>query len=291
MKVLITGHRGFVGRHFWQALHKKSHRLYGVDIKTGHDCRDFFRTDNSRFDLVIHSAAVVGGRRTIENNPLCVAQDLAIDADLFSWAAKTKPRKIIVFSSSAAYPVSLQNRQHRKLKETDLQIYSQSQIGLPDFTYGWSKVTLEVLAKYYADIYQGRVFIFRPFSGYGPDQDDDYPFPSFINRAKNHMNPFIVWGSGRQVRDFIHIDDIVNAVLTALKNDIRGPVNLGWGKPVSFDQLARMVTKKAGYKPIIKHLVNQPSGVSYRVCDNSFLLRFYKPKITLEEGISQALKI
>ena len=52
MKILITGHRGFVGRHFWRRL-ETQHELYGVDIVEGNDARDFFRSDNTSFDLVI----------------------------------------------------------------------------------------------------------------------------------------------------------------------------------------------------------------------------------------------
>jgi nucleoside-diphosphate-sugar epimerase len=77
-KVLITGHRGFVGRHVTREL--QSHELTLIDIQEGKDARDFFRYNDTRYDLVIHLAAVVGGRAMIEGNPLALAVDLSIDA-------------------------------------------------------------------------------------------------------------------------------------------------------------------------------------------------------------------
>lgn len=284
MKILITGHKGFCGRHFVSKLAR--HRIVGVDVKDGRDCRDFFRTNTDRFDLVIHLAAIIGGRETIEGDPIAVATDLSIDAEMFNWAVRTKQKKVIYFSSSAAYPVSLQAKPY-KLKESDIDIHS---VRSPDFTYGWTKLSGEILADY-ARGYGIKTYVFRPFSGYGPDQDLTYPFPSFIQRVKRRENPFVIWGDGRQVRDFIHMDDIVEATLLAVKLDIQEPVNLGWGRPTSFRELATLMLSVAGIrnKPRFKFLANKPTGVMYRVSDNRTMLSFYQPKITLEEGIARAL--
>jgi nucleoside-diphosphate-sugar epimerase len=159
----------------------------------------------------------------------------------------------------------------------------------PDLTYGWAKLTGETLAKYASN--EGlRVHVFRPFSGYGEDQDLDYPFPSFIARGKRKDNPFEIWGTGEQVRDFIHIEDVVSATLEAVNQDIQGPVNLGCGRATSFNELAKLVSTEVGYTPEIKHILGAPEGVSYRVCDPSKLLTFYTPKISLEEGIRRAIR-
>lgn len=284
MKILITGHKGFVGRQFMRSL--KDHEIYGIDIKDGTDVRDFFAVDNTKFDLVIHLAAVVGGRATIEGQPLKVATDLAIDSDMFQWALRTCPDRIVYYSSSAAYPIAYQTQSMKyHLNEDHINLES---VMTPDHTYGWSKLTGEILAKYASD--EGlRVHVFRPFSGYGEDQDLDYPFPSFIQRAKKRVPIFDIWGYGTQVRDFIHIEDIVNATLEAVKQDVPGPVNLGTGVPTNFNQLAELVTSIAGYRPTFNNIIGEPEGVAYRVCDPSKMLSFYKPKITLEEGIQRAL--
>lgn len=286
MNILITGHRGFVGKYF---LQKYSHnnQILGIDIKEDNDARDFFRKDSdSKFDLVIHLAAVVGGRQTIENSPLSVAVDLSIDSEFFGWCLRAKPNHIVYFSSSAAYPIEYQySNSGIRLKEDMINL---DKIQSPDLTYGWSKLTGEYLAKFVAN--EGiNTTIFRPFSGYGPDQDLAYPFPSFIQRGKEKHNPFQIWGDGTQVRDFIHITDIVNAVDECVKNKIYGTYNLGTGVATSFNDLCSIISQIQNYKPDIQHVPSAPTGVMYRVCDPSKMLSFYKPTISIEEGVSLAL--
>jgi nucleoside-diphosphate-sugar epimerase len=285
MKVLITGDQGFVGREFRQTL--DDHDITGVDIKTGLDARDFFKSDDTRFDLVVHLAAVVGGRTTIESEPLRVATDLAIDSDMFQWALRTRPRRIVYYSSSAAYPVDLQGPgSDHLLREDDIDLAS---IRLPDFSYGWVKLTGEMLADL-AKAEGLQVHVFRPFSGYGSDQDTDYPFPTFIDRALRRDDPFEIWGPGTQVRDFIHISDVVAGTMAAVENGFEGPLNLGTGRAVSFNNLSHLVCGAAGYTPEVKHLPTAPVGVACRVCDPTQMLSVYQPRISLEEGIARALK-
>lgn len=289
MKILITGDAGFVGGYFHKAL--DGHDIIGVDIKNGlskwQDARYFFANDNTYFDLVVHLAAIVGGRATIEGEPLSVAVDLAIDSELFQWALRTKPGKIIYYSSSAAYPIKLQDYgSTHHLTESDIDL---NNIQSPDYTYGWAKLTGEMLASY-AEKEGLRVHVFRPFSGYGEDQSLDYPFPSFIKRGVEKANPFKIWGSGNQVRDFIHMEDVVAATLEAVQQDIQGPVNLGLGRVTSFNDLATLVANECGYSPEFERIIGAPEGVQYRVCDPTKMLSFYTPKISLEEGIARAVR-
>ena len=282
MKILITGHKGFVGRHFVNRL--SNHNVLGVDIKDGYDCRDYFKSSNVQFDLAIHLAAVVGGREDIDGRPLAVADNFSIDSEFFQWCLKTKPKKIVYFSSSAAYPTWMQSDLYpdKRLIEDDIDLNFFD--GAPDMTYGWSKLTGEYLSSFVDNVY-----IFRPFSGYGPDQDLNYPFPMFIKRAVEKQDPFEVWGNGKQTRDFIHIKDIVDAVLTAIENPANGPVNLGTGRATSFIELAEMSMDAVGYKGKIITRLDKPVGCMHRVSDNSKMLSFYTPKITLEQGIWEAM--
>ena len=285
MKILITGHRGFVGKYFVNKY--KDHDITGVDIADGNDVRDFFKNNREYYDLVIHLAAIVGGRATIEGNPLSVATDLAIDSDFFNWALITRPGRIVYFSSSAAYPTNFQgNEDWVRLEESMIDL---DNISNPDLTYGWSKLTGEYLAKFVQEA-GIPVHIFRPFSGYGTDQSLDYPFPSYIKRAVDRMDPFEIWGDGEQTRDFIHMSDVVDAVDEAIRQDIQGPVNLGWGRRTTFNELAKIVTEIEGYSPEFKHLPAAPVGVLNRIANPTKMLSFYTPKITLEEGIERALK-
>lgn len=288
---LVTGSAGFIGRHFTARLRSEGWDVSEVDIANPDrpmDCRHYFAIADRRFDLVVHCAATVGGRAKIDGDPLGVATNLALDADLFRWIRRTEPAHTVYFSSSAAYPVHLQAKgQHKdRLAETDIDLEHPE---MPDQTYGLAKLTGEYLAEQ-ANRDGLRVYVFRPFSGYGEDQSLDYPFPSFIHRAATQQDPFEVWGDGTQTRDWIHVDDIIGAVQAAIRYDIPGPINLGWGEPVSMGELIMLCCEQAGHVPeTIDLRPEMPAGVHHRVADARKMLSFYAPTVTLEEGVARAL--
>ena len=107
--------------------------------------------------------------------------------------------------------------------------------------------------------------------------------------ARERQDPFEIWGDGSSTRDWIHIDDLVGATIALLDADVTGPVNLGWGRATSFDDLARIVCTAAGYRPQLKHRTDAPQGVHHRVSDPSRMLNHFVPAITLEEGVRRAI--
>ena len=318
-KVLITGGAGFVGRHFTRRLLERGDEVHVVDPVaplTGgihpdrgwplfdprdyerfhfheEDCRAFFnRCNDGDFTEVYHLAAVVGGRLVIENNPLAVADDLSIDAEYWQWAARTNPAKTICFSSSAAYPVSLQTRTHYVLLKEDM-ISFEGDIGMPDLSYGWSKLTVEYLARLAYERHGLRSVCYRPFSGYGEDQDDSYPFPSICKRAIAHQGADVinVWGTGEQMRDFIHIEDCVTGVLATMHNvDDGDAINLSTGIYTNFKSLARMAAEACGYSPDVQGLSDKPSGVFARGGDTEKQQALgFAPAIDFKMGIERAI--
>lgn len=290
MRVLITGHKGFIGSHFWNHYREKNNRMLGIDIAGdyGIDARDFFRKSTDYYDIAIHCAAVVGGRKMIDGDPLAVAVDMSIDAEFFQWCMRTSPGRAVYFSSSAAYPVWMQKTFFNPLRERDIE-FGGNTIGVPDMTYGWTKLSGEYQAQFVQQ--EGiPVHIFRPFSGYGAGQSLDYPFPSFIERAVCGADPFEIWGDGEQRRDFVHVDDIVATVLATMNQGFTEPLNIGTGVGTDFNTLADTVCRMMGYKPEKLHLRSNPVGVNCRVADITLLNSIRPPQISLEEGIARALK-
>lgn len=287
MRVLLTGNRGFVGRHLHAAMDERGWDVTGIDLVDGDDALDFFRTDDARYDIAFHCAAIVGGRASIDGSPLGVATNLALDSWYMRWLVRTGIPRAVFFSSSAAYPVHLQDRFSpvRRLRESYINLNEPE---LPDATYGWAKLSGEKLAQY-AEAEGCRILIPRPFSGYGEDQADVYPFPAFAARARRREAPFTIWGDGSSCRDWVHIDDVVGATLALLDADVTGPVNIGTGRATSFDELARLMTLAAGYQPEFRYEVGAPQGVHTRVCNPSLMLGYYEPKVSLEEGVLRAL--
>ena len=294
MNALVTGSAGFLGRHFYAALSETGYNVFGIDVRnsptTTHmqDVRILFNSDiDTHWDVVIHCAAVVNGRETIENSPMDQVIDFELDAGLFRWATPERVGKIVYLSSSAAYPIYLQSGVSPiRLRESNINLKNP---GMPDALYGWTKLTGEHLA-HHARNAGADVLVIRPFSGYGTDQDLCYPFPAIMRRALNKDNPFMVWGSGQQVRDFIHVDDIVGAVLALLDANVTGPVNIGTGIPTSMTDLAKAAARAMGYEPEVTPTANKPEGVLYRVADTTTLANYYRPRVELAEGIDKALR-
>jgi nucleoside-diphosphate-sugar epimerase len=330
---LVTGGCGFVGRNLTRRLLKEGYSLWIVDdcsigrhcdewlpgagrrrevaehvyeyddgrvIFVHGDARDFFSgriglgsLREPDFGDVFHFAAIVGGRLVIDGNPMAVALDLALDALCFNWAVRRRPERLLYASSSAAYPVDLQGKDGAvALKESDIQFGGR--LGQPDMTYGWSKLTGEYLARIAHQHYGLHTACVRPFSGYGEEQDLTYPVPSIALRAAKRESPITVWGSGLQGRDFVHIEDCVEAMLRILARVQDGSaVNIGSGKLINFREVARLFVKLEGYDAEVKPIEDKPVGVHSRYADISHMRRVldWTPAISVEEGFGRVLRV
>lgn len=165
---------------------------------------------------------------------------------------------------------------------------------MPDMSYGWAKLTCEYLAQLAYEKHGLKSVCYRPFSGYGEDQDLTYPFPSIIKRAIAHAGEPVltVWGTGDQMRDFIHIEDCVDGVLTTMDRiDNADALNLSTGIYTSFKQFARMAAEAVGYSPEVVGLSSQPAGVFARCgCTEKQAEHGFVAGITFEQGIRKALE-
>lgn len=323
-RVLITGGAGFVGRRFTRHFLEQGDEVHVVDslvpgsgavdprdtwpmfeprdFAAFHfeplDCREWFQrpaASGSGFDLALHLAAVVGGRRKIEDDPLAVAVDLSIDAGYWDWARHARPARTVCFSSSAAYPVQFQQESGwTLLREEMIDLNGVAAIGMPDMSYGWSKLTCEYLAHLAYERYGLASVCYRPFSGYGEDQDDNYPFPSICARAieGRRSGRIAVWGSGRQMRDFIHVDDCVRGVVSTMTAiDDGDAINLSTGQLTSFGDFARLSADVLGYRAVVETMPAEPEGVFARGGDTTKQRKLgFTPRISLRAGLERAME-
>lgn len=318
-KVLITGAAGFVGRYFVRHFLEQNDEVHAVnciapltgarDPEVGwpffeprdyerfrffrEDCRSYFKhVRDTEYDYALHLAAMVGGRAMIEYNPIAVADDLSIDAEYWQWAKICRPQKTVCFSSSAAYPIKFQRKENYVLLREDMISFTDD-IGMPDMSYGWAKLTCEYLARLAYEKHGLKSVCYRPFSGYGEDQDDTYPFPSICKRALQNKGKTVleVWGSGAQMRDFIHIDDCVTGVVRTMDQIEDGDaINLSTGILTSFIEFARKAAAVCGYNPKVMGMSHKPTGVYARGGDTAKQKALgFTYSIDFEAGIRRAL--
>lgn len=307
-RILITGGCGFVGRHLTKRLSQNSANEITIidNLSTGQkiedwpvhlkcqikdviydDCVNFFNKSREQFDVIFHLAAIVEGRLTIENDPLKVAKDLIIDAAMYRWATQVKPKKIVYFSSSAVYPLKYQTKENNIALNEELIDVKNGVVDMPDMSYGWSKLTGEFLGDLAVKKYGLKVAIYRPFSGYGEDQAETYPFPSIIKRIVNKENPIKVWGDGEQSRDFIYIEDCITGILKTYESvDDASALNLGTGVKTSFLDLIKLACEINGVSYNVEKILDKPVGVYARYCNPGKQTKLnFVPEYSLEAGI------
>lgn len=289
MKALVTGSDGFVGSHLVDALLARGHEVHCYDIVKGRDCMSLFLAPfaGEGFDVVYHCAAFVKGRSGIDGASAYLhSYNTMLDAAMFNWALKAKPGRVVYFSSSAAYEIADQDG---FCPEPLAEIFLEPKefICRPEASYGLVKLYGEQMALSLTEAGVPTT-VFRPFSGYSHTQSLDYPFPTFVARAKAKQDPFEVWGDGTQQRDWVHIDDIVEVAILAAEEGIDNTLNVCTGVGTSFTDLAIKMMDAAGYKANIAHDLDKPAGVAYRVGNPTRLNQYYTPRVSLDEGIARA---
>ena len=291
VKALVTGAAGFVGRHVAAELDRRGWDVLTCDIadpKAPFDALKLFAPGAvpvTRFDLIVHAAASAPHRAAIDGEAEHFARNVHLDSAMFDWAVRTGQGRVLYLSSSAAYPTIYQVPTGVALNEGMLDPeYAEE----PDAAYGWTKLTGERMAE--AARRKGLpVTVVRPFSGYGEDQSENFPFRAITERARRREDPFVIWGDGRQVRDWIHISDVVAGMLAVVESGTDEPVNLCTGLGYSMLALAELACAEVGYTPEFQFLTDKPGGVAYRVGDPERFLKYYDPQVSLAEGVARAL--
>jgi len=262
MRALVTGHEGFVGRHLVPKLIRAGYEVLGTE-----DLESFLKSPAARkkWDVVVHLAANIINVHDRGKIGLRAFDDLKLDLKMFKWVERNPPAKALIAMSSCA-------------------------LDFPEDPYCTVKCTLEAYVNCLHK--QGvPVVILRPFSGYGGDQSPEYPFPAILGRAIRREDPLMVWG-GSQVRDWVHIDDLTDAIVYGVDHFPRGvPVQIGSGVGTDFFSLAKMMAEAVGYSPKIAGDPGKQSSSPRRVADPTFAKQHgWETTITIREGIRKALQ-
>ncbi|MDO8302061.1 MAG: NAD-dependent epimerase/dehydratase family protein, partial [Sedimentisphaerales bacterium] len=161
---------------------------------------------------------------------------------------------------------------------------------------GWAKRMGELQAEAYKIEYGwDKISIIRPANIYGPydifESESAMVVPSLIRRAVSGENPFVVWGDGSPIRDFIHAKDVARAALFVVENEINLPMNVGSGIGTSIKQLVEIVLGNMETKPEVVWDASKPMGDKKRVLDTTRAESLgFKPEVLVEDGVRETMK-
>ncbi|MEM0096321.1 MAG: NAD-dependent epimerase/dehydratase family protein [Candidatus Bathyarchaeia archaeon] len=315
--VLVTGGASFIGSHLVDKLVELGAKVTVVDnfssgtlenlsqsiqkIRVVKMDLEWCRLDEivkvfRGHDVVFHLAATHGGRGYIHTHPADVCSNFAIDHHVFEACLKADVERVVMASSACVYPPKLQATTDSDylLKEDDTNPFRLDEPLSADIEYGWAKLMGEVQLIAFIKQYGIKGCILRFVTAYGPRENETHAIIALIYKAFERMDPYVIWGSGEQERDFTYVSDIVDGTILAAEKVTDGtPINLGTGKRYKIKDVASKIFDIMGWRP--KRIIfdaSKPEGVASRALDISRAknLLGWSPKVSLEEGLRKTIQ-
>ncbi len=292
-KIYVAGHRGMVGsaivRDFQQhGYHNLVYRTSKeLDLRDQDAVNQFMRREKP--DCVIIAAARVGGIMANNTYPYQFLYDnLIIEANLINAAHQNDTERVVFLGSSCIYP----KMAPQPLKEEYLLT---GPLEPTNEWYAIAKITGIKLCNALRKEY-GRSYIsLMPTNLYGSgdnfDLETSHVLPAMIRKFHdariNDNAPVTLWGTGSPMREFLHVDDLAQAVRFAIEQNIDGSLyNVGTGSDLTIKSLAELIQKVIGHKGLINWDDSKPDGTPRKLLDVSLLnKKGWKAQIGLEEGI------
>jgi GDP-L-fucose synthase len=244
LRILVTGETGLIGSNLYKRLVDDGYDVVGVSTKFG-DLRDrkFCDYSTKNVDVVFHCAANTSGAHVMQNSPLShVTPNIIMNANLMESCYLNGVKKFIFMSSSVVYPYT-GNIPNNEEEFTYGDIYEKYH------AVGWMKRYTEKLCEMYSKHLDPKMecIVVRPSNIYGPgDKFDErsHVLPATIMKVVDRQNPLVVWGDGKDVRDFIYIEDFVDACVTIMeKVDKYSIWNVGSGVGTSVIEIVKLCMK------------------------------------------------
>jgi len=295
VKIYIAGHRGMVGSAVWRALEAKGyHNLIGkssqeLDLRKQEAVNQFMI--EQRPDVIIDAAAKVGGILANNDYPYpFLMENLQIQNNLIDAAHKYDVQKFIFLGSSCIYP----KLAPQPLKEDYLLTDS---LEPTNEWYAIAKIAGVKACEAIKKQFKKDFVSFMPTNLYGPfdnfDLKSSHVLPAMLRKfheaSQNNDAPVTLWGSGKPMREFLHVDDLAQAVIFALENVLPEYLyNVGTGTDISIKNLAKIIQEITGHKGDIIWDASKPDGTPRKWMDSSKMHALgWQPAYPLREGITQ----
>lgn len=293
-RIFVAGHRGLVGSAIVRKLASEGYRNVIVrtrkelDLLDQRAVHDFFQDERVEFAFI--AAGRVGGILANSTQPAdFLYENLVIAANTIHAAFEARTEKLLYLGSSCIYP-----------REAPQPMKEESQGTGPleptNEAYALSKIAAMKLCEYYK-VQHGRRFISAmPTNIYGPGDNFDprssHAIPGLMRRfheaKQSGAKEVSVWGSGNPRREFLHADDLAEALhLLMLRYEEPGTINVGSGEEVTTRELAEAVKSVVGFNGEVRFDTTKPDGMPRKFLDSSRVFAMgWKPKRTLREGLT-----
>ncbi len=299
-KIYVAGHRGLVGSAIVRMLKQLKYSKIvtktrrELDLRSEQKTRSFFKKEKPEY--VIIAAAKVGGILANSSYPAEFLYDnLLIQNNLIHFSYKFGVKKLLFLGSACIYPKFAT----QPIKESELLT---GQLEPTNQWYAIAKIAGIKLCQSYHQQYSKNFISIMPNNLYGPNDNFDlktsHVLPALLRKfhdAKiNSKKKVTIWGTGKPLREFLHVDDLADAAIFILQNidskDIYGlgisHVNVGSGEELSIKDLAAIISNIVGFSGDLEYDISKPDGTPRKLLDNSFLFgKGWYPKISLNEGI------
>lgn len=323
-RILVTGGASFIGSHLVDSLLRKgaivrvaddfsSGRLSNLEYplekcnskswisgtltvnKGDLKERRFTKSMLKDIDVVFHLAALHGGRGYIHTHPAECCTNMILDQLVFEESHKAGVDRICFASSACVYPSNLQEEVGSSylLKEEDADPFVRNK-AFADLEYGWAKLMGEMALRAYHRQYGMKTSSVRIFTAYGPRENETHAIMALIAKAFIRMDPYVVWGTGEQDRNFTYVQDIVDAMMVAAEKIEDGsPVNAGRDDRITINQAAELVFNITGWRPKqVNHDLCKPQGVASRAADLTRAREVleWEPKVSYRRGFKKSVE-
>jgi nucleoside-diphosphate-sugar epimerase len=278
MKVLVTGSKGFIGKYLVESLLLQDFEVLSYDISEGNDICNWELLKTVRnIDCIIHLASKVFVPESYSNPKDFFNVNIIGTLNCLEYCRLFNSRLVYVSSYLYGEPNYLPVDENHPVNAFN--------------PYSASKIESENLCHYYYNFFKTRSIILRPFNVYGKGQSKEFLIPSIIDQAKKGL---INLKDGSSKRDFIYVDDLISALIKAVKNDniLHETFNIASGSSFSVNEVVQIILQIIGGNCNVHYEnIQRNNEVSNTLGDISkaYKLLDWKPEITLYEGLTKMI--